>query len=185
MTVLPESFAAMPINRLLDTLFRRHGKELLAFAGRQSAGNAAEDIVQEAYLRLLQHPNPSEIENHRAYLFKTAANLSHNQYQYNQVRARHHGEGPQEADTQVSPLPGPEILVDGKLRIELFMTVLAQLPEACQHAFILNKLDGLSYPEVALSLGISAKTAQRYIFKAWQHCLQQLGDDYFNDNQTS
>jgi len=173
------------MNNLLDMLFRRHGKELLAFAQRQPAANAAEDIVQEAYLRLLQHSDPASIANHRAYLFKTTANLSNNQYEHDQVRAKHHNEEPIELDTLISPLPGPDVLLDGSLRVERFMSVLEQLPEVCQHAFILNKLDGLSYPEVALALSISTKSAQRYILKAWQHCVQQLGDDLFDDNLTS
>lgn len=59
--------------------------------------------------------------------------------------------------------------------------VLVELPELCQHAFVLNKLDGLNYTEVAKSLGISTKTSQRYILKAWQHCLNRLGDNPFDD----
>jgi RNA polymerase sigma-70 factor (ECF subfamily) len=58
------------------------------------------------------------------------------------------------------------------------------LPEAYQHAFILNKFEGLSYQEVAVSLAISSKSAQRYIIKAWQHLLQHLGDDFFDDDLT-
>ena len=170
------------MSSLLDILFRRHGKELLAFAQHQPAANAAEDIVQEAYLRLLQHPDPASIANHRAYLFKTTANLSNNQYEHDQVRARHHSDELIKLDTLISPLPGPDILFDGNLQIERFVLVLEQLPEVCQHAFILNKLDGMSYPDVALSLGISSKSAQRYVLKAWQHFVQQLGDDLFEDN---
>lgn len=170
------------MNSLLDLLFRRHNKELLAFAERQPIGHAAEDIVQEAFIRLMQHPDPTSIENPRAYLFKTTANLSANQYQYDQVRNRRHSEEPIDPETLTSPLPGPDALIDGNLRVEKFMAVLEQLPEVCQHAFILHRLEDLSYAEVGKSLGISAKTAQRYVLKVWQHCIHHLADELFDDD---
>jgi RNA polymerase sigma factor (sigma-70 family) len=172
----------MPNKHLLDLLFRRHGKELLAFAERHTAGNGAEDLVQEAYIRLLRHPDPASIVNPRAYLYKVISNLGNDLFSYNQVRARHHCDETIDLDTLISSFPEPFTIIDNNLHLEQFLTVLAELPELCQHAFILNKLDGLNYTEVAKSLGISTKTAQRYILKAWQHCLNRLGDNSFGDH---
>ncbi len=171
----------MPDNHLLDLLFRQHGKELLVFAERHTTGNSAEDLVQEAYLRLLRHPDPISIVNPRAYLYKVISNLGNDLFNYNQVRARHHSDETIDLDTLISSLPEPFTVIDNRLHLEQFLTVLAELPELCQHAFVLNKLDGLNYTEVAKSLGISTKTAQRYIFKAWQHCLKRLGDNPVDD----
>jgi RNA polymerase sigma-70 factor (ECF subfamily) len=78
-------------------------------------------------------------------------------------------------------LPEPDTIIDISMLFEQFLSVLAELPELCQHAFVLNKLDGLNHTEVARSLGISTKTAQRYILKAWQRCLKRLGDNPFDD----
>lgn len=172
------------MDKLLDKLFRRHGKELLAFAERQSNVNIAEDITQESFLRLMQHPNLAAIENHRAYLFKTAANLSKNAYDHEQVRLRYKPDEPIELDQLVCPLPALESSIAGQQQVERFLSILTQLPEVVQHAFILSKLDGLSYPEVAEALGISTKSAQRYVFKAWQHLIKHLGDDFLGDNLT-
>ncbi|PKD41001.1 RNA polymerase subunit sigma-24 [Methylomonas sp. Kb3] len=172
------------MNTLLDKLFRRHGKELLAFAERQSNVTIAEDITQEAFLRLMQHPNLPAIENHRAYLFKTAANLSKNAYDHEQVRLRYTPDELVELEQLVCQLPAPETTVAIQQQLERFLSVLLQLPEVVQHAFILSKLDGLSYPDVAEALGISSKSAQRYVLKAWQHLIQHLGHDFLGDNLT-
>lgn len=161
-------------HRLLDFLFRRHGPELLAFAGQRSGSDIAEDLVQEAYLRLLQHDDPDTISNPRAYLYKVTANLGIDHFR----RERHlawPSEEELDFDALPSPLPGPETSADGSLRFEHFLVVLGELPAMQRDAFILHKLDGLSYPDVAKNLGISPKTAQRYILKAWQHCLHRLG----------
>lgn len=168
----------MPTRKhFLDFLFHLHGKELLTFAQQRSGNEVAEDLVQEAYARLLQHPDPASITNPRAYLYKIIANLGINLAKHDGVRARYTNDEIVDLETLASPLPELDTLIDNQLQLDLFLSVLEELPELCQHAFILNKLDGLSYPEVAKSLGISTKTAQRYILKAWQHCLNRLGKE--------
>lgn len=174
----------MTINSLLDKLFRRHNKELLAFAQRQSSLITAEDIAQEAFLRLLQHPDLASIENPRAYLFKTAANLSKNLYEYDQVRHRYHNDQAIDADSMPSLSSGPDTTLAAQQQLEYFVAILGQLPEIYQHAFVLHKFDALSYPQVGEALGISAKSAQRYILKAWQHLLLNLDKEFFDENLT-
>jgi len=39
---------------LIDILFHRHGMQLVAFANQRGGDLESEDLVQEAYLRLLQ-----------------------------------------------------------------------------------------------------------------------------------
>jgi len=101
---------------LLDTLFRRHSMELLAFANQQGGELESEDLVQEAYLRLLQHPDLETINNPRAYLYKVTANLGFDHHRWKSVRARHTEVEEVEPDNLISPLPGPEALMDGELR---------------------------------------------------------------------
>ena len=174
----------MTINGLLDKLFRRHKKELLAFAERQGNACIAEDITQESFLRLMQHPDLASIENPRAYLFKTVANLSKNAYDYEQVRMRYLPDEPIELNHVSSPLPALESTIAAQQQLERFIAIMTLLPEPVQHAFILSKLDGLTYAEVAEALGISSKSAQRYVFKAWQHLIQHLDNDFLDDNLT-
>ena len=54
--------------QIFDALFRQHKKELLVFASER-AGDVAEDLVQDSFLRLIQHPEPHTIKNPRAYLY--------------------------------------------------------------------------------------------------------------------
>lgn len=174
----------MTINGLLDKLFRRHKQELLAFAERQGNARIAEDITQESFLRLMHHPDLASIDNPRAYLFKTIANLSKNAYDHEQVRMRYLPDEPIELHQIVSPAPTLESTLEAHQQLERFIEIMSLLPEVVQHAFILSKLDGLTYTEVAYALGISSKSAQRYVFKAWQHLIQHLDKDFLDDNLT-
>jgi len=168
----------MSINKLIEKLFHLHKREILAFAAHSVPESLAEDITQETFLRLMQHPDLMSIQNPRAYLFKTASNLSKNHYDYEQVRNQYRPQETVDFDKLLCPGATPEKSVETYQQIERFVSVLGQLPEVNQHAFILNKLDGLSYPQVAKCLGISEKSVQRYILKTWQHLVEHLGGDF-------
>jgi len=81
----------MTIKELLDRLFRNHHQELLRYAG-QRAGDAAEDLVQLSFLRLLHPPNIDTIANHRAYLYKLTANAVIDHHRKAAVRAHYHAD---------------------------------------------------------------------------------------------
>ena len=133
----------MHFNGFFDILFRKHSKELISFASLR-AGNAAEDLVQEAYLRLLQHPDPTSINNPRAYLYKVAANVSFDHHRKETVRGRYTETDEREPDSLVSPLPGPEALMEGEI-----------LLRNCLEALKTSKLGG--------QVNLDGKTASRYI----------------------
>lgn len=43
-----------------------------------------------------------------------------------------------------------------------------------RHVFLLHKLDGLTYTEIATRIGISRITTQRYVLKALSHCAERM-----------
>jgi len=168
----------MAINKLLDKLFRQHNHELLFFA-TQRAGNAGEDIVQEAYLRLLRHPNPESIENVRAFLFRTTSNLSVDYHRRQMLESRYQTEltADIEADADTEPnrlsvsFPAPEAQINRQQELELLREMLKELPEITRYAFMLNRIEGLSHTEIGKRLGISARTSERYAVVAMRHLL--------------
>ncbi len=159
---------------LLETVVRRYAGELRSFVQRRVGPQDAEDLLQEAYVRLL-HPDPASIENPRAYLYRVTANLCADRFHREQARRRTIDAEDIDPDTLVSPSPQPDDIAEGLVQLEQLVSALDELPEACRHAFLLNRLEDLPYPEVARCLGVSPKIAQRYILKAWQHCLKRLG----------
>jgi RNA polymerase sigma factor (sigma-70 family) len=155
---------------LLNSLFHHHSKELLTFAGWRVGDFVAEDLVQEAYLHLLQHPEPASIHNPRAYLYKVTANLGFDHHRKESVRGKHHESDKVEPDDLISPLPGPEALMEGELLLRNCLMALKTLPEVYCHVFFLNRIDGLTHNEIADALQLPRRTVERYCSKALAHC---------------
>lgn len=130
-------------HRLLDYLFRPHGTELPAFAGQRSGSDCAEGLVQEAYLRLLQHPNPESIANLRAFLFQTTANLTVDHYRKQVLKSRYHREtgieegGEGELEQAPAGDPAPDVYWSRREELDRLNDMLQELPETTRYAFVL------------------------------------------------
>jgi RNA polymerase sigma factor (sigma-70 family) len=160
----------MSKHRLLDKLFRHHSMELMTFAHSRVGQVDAEDLVQEAYLRLLQHPDCTTIHNPRAYLYKIIAHLGFDYHRRTSLRNQYIELNGFEADSVISSLPSPETLTDGQLLLKKCLMALETLPEVYRHVFLLNRVDGLSHKEIAKALQLPQRTVERYCAKALAHC---------------
>jgi RNA polymerase sigma-70 factor (ECF subfamily) len=155
-------------------LFQQYGRDLLGFLRARLRGSDAEDIAQKAYLQLLQHPDPGTIQNARAYLFRTANNLMLNHVRHQRVRGDH-VEFDADPDAVSSPLPLPDAELESARELQQLREVLAELPPLCRHAFLLHRLDGLTHAQIARRLGVSPRTVERYIIRAFDLCYSRLG----------
>jgi RNA polymerase sigma-70 factor (ECF subfamily) len=147
--------------------------DLLRFLRRRGRRAAAEDIVQNVWLKLRERDNGETWQEPRAVLFTTAANLGIDGYR-REVAAQRAitRELAHAAITQQSL--DPEAQADVAGRLEKLAAALAQLQPQCRDAFLLNRLEKLTHAEIADRLGISTKTVQRHIERALRVCVQVL-----------
>jgi len=144
-------------------------RELVSFlSARLGNAHAAEDVVHDAYVRVLERTAGEPIEQPRAFLYRTALNLVIDGHRRNTLR-------------QVEPLdvldteeqffsPSPQVLMDHGQRLEMLQRALAELPAACRDSFLLRKLEGLSHLEIAERLGVSRSVVEKNIVNAMKHC---------------
>jgi RNA polymerase sigma-70 factor (ECF subfamily) len=159
-----------------DRLFRRDYAELRACVQRRVGPHEADDVVQEAYLRLMQQSgDPDRLHEPRAYLFRTALNISIDRWRTTKAHSVDYDSGVV-PDQCIDPFPSLEEQADGALQIRKFLNALNELPEACRHALILSRYEQLTHDEIARQLGVSTKTVRRYIARALAHCADRLND---------
>lgn len=159
-------------HELVSFLFEQYGHDLVGFLSRRLDPQEIEEITQRTYLKLLEHPNPDEIQNPHAYLFKTASNLVVDHLRRRQTHVNHLAVTGSESVSSLGP--GPDAMVDISRQIQRFREALASLPPVCRTVFLLNRIDGLSHAEIAERVGISKKSVERYIIKALERCQRRL-----------
>ncbi len=149
----------------LTDMFQRYAMDLRAFARRRLHEDEADDLVQEAYLRLAQQARPQDLAYPRAFLWQTAANLAVDRQRRNAVRSRGRDHAV-DLDALPSPAASPEAGADAARQLERVRAVLAALPPIHRDALVLGRVAGLSLDQIARRLGVSKKTAERSVSKA-------------------
>jgi RNA polymerase sigma-70 factor (ECF subfamily) len=117
----------------------------------------AEEIVQDAFIALLQHLRQGRPRsNLRGWLFRVARNQALKRRQKTGLRASWSIESmAQEAATASDPSPDPEQLLASGQRHGRLLSVLRALPERDQSCLFL-RAEGLRHREIAEVLGVSA-----------------------------
>lgn len=137
-----------------------HDSSLRAWLqGRFGAQLEIDDLVQEAYSRLLRAHADGTVVSPRAFLFHAARNLALNQLRH---RTYTHPPGPAETDVSsvVDSAPGVPETVARAEDIQLLLTAIRNLPARCRQVFTLRKIYGLSQKEIADRLGLSEHTVE-------------------------
>lgn len=124
--------------------------------------DTAEDLTQEAFMRVMHRE-----ERHPGYLFRTAQNLAFDHLRAQRVRQRY-AEEQWQADAEESPSLEDEAAHSEALQRQL--ATLATLPERARRVFLLNRLDGLTYADIAQQLGVSVSTVEKDMIRVLKAC---------------
>jgi RNA polymerase sigma-70 factor (ECF subfamily) len=147
---------------------------LIRFFRRRVGSEAeAEDLAQEVFLRLLRRPDAETIDNPEAFLFRTAVNLLRDRARRNNTFASHALDLAARQDS-IEGL-SPERVLQGRQSLAAAMRILEELDERVRDAFILNRLEGLKYAEIAELFGVSVSSVEKYVIKALAHLARRAG----------
>jgi RNA polymerase sigma factor (sigma-70 family) len=163
----PETLASVYVNH-------RGELEALLFS-RLRCRDTASDISQEAFLRLCRVEDLGQIQNLKAYLFRTALNLLNDHYRRNSVREEITvpltDDNPPEAEDRRSP----ETAYLAESQLDELVAAMERLSPLCQRIFYLNRFEGLKHREIAERLNVSIRTVEDNVKRALVHCGKSLG----------
>ncbi|ROM46212.1 RNA polymerase subunit sigma [Pseudomonas poae] len=150
-------------------MLENYYRELVCFLNAKLGNRqVAEDVVHDAYVRVLERSSDTPIEQPRAFLYRTALNLVIDGHRRNALRQAEPLEvldGEERFATD-----SPHISHDQGQRLEMLERALAELPATCRDSFLLRKLEGLSHLQIAERLDISRSVVEKHIVNAMKHC---------------
>ena len=169
------------MNINIGELYKLHNQELISHLMRMvKCRETAQDIAQDCYLVLASSANTLTIDHPRGFLYRTASNLAIDHFRHNKVVERF---ADLEQFEDESNLPNVEAEISKEQWRTLLHQTINELPPRCRDAFILHKIKGLSYREVAQFLDISESAVEKHIIKGLMHCRNRLGKHYGHPHQ--
>ena len=149
----------------ISALYQAEVRRLRAIVRRiVGSQGAAEDVVQQAFTNLLRVGAPPTQVN-AGYITRAAHNLALNHLRDARRRAQMELTG-LELEHIPDPRPTPEMIVMYRRELERLLQAIAALPERRRQAFVLKRLEGLSYDEIAERMGTSRNTVISQVIAA-------------------
>jgi RNA polymerase sigma factor (sigma-70 family) len=122
----------------------------------------AEEIAQEAMLRIWNARGNVSLDSARPLLFRIAANLAidrqreHRRWRFTDI-----------ADTpeQDQAIPADRAIA-AREELEIIEAAIAALPDNCRTAFVRSRIDGKKHAEIAAEMGISKSMVEKHVAEA-------------------
>jgi len=151
----------------------RYYSEVLSYIARSvGCKDKAQNIVQEAYTRLLSYKrnNPKQDKTQeRALFFKAAKNIVIDQYRKNQHIAE-----PDETEIIAPSFYEPEAKLASQQQLVLLNRCIESLPTKTKQAFVLYKFKNQSQSQIAEQMGVSVSMVEKHLATAMLACRQAL-----------
>jgi RNA polymerase sigma factor (sigma-70 family) len=133
----------------------------------RSRGNStddADDLIQEAFLRLQLYCREREVEKTEAFLVRTVLNLSSDLH-------RHRACGASVSETLktlqlTETMPSSHDVWAAQARLHYMKAGLDRLSPRRREVFVLNRIEGYSFPQIAERLGITLSAVEKHAAKA-------------------
>jgi RNA polymerase sigma factor (sigma-70 family) len=123
----------------------------------------ADDLVQEAWVRLACYERKQPVDKPEAFLMRTALNLSIDTHRAGVIRGE---EVLLDDVVLVDTSPGAEATLLGRERIARLSVCLGRLSEKTRVIFLSHRVDGMTYQEIAQRHELSISTVEKHVAKA-------------------
>ena len=134
-----------------------------ALVRRGRSEHDADDLLQEAWVRLARYEREQPVDEPEAFLMRAALNLSIDAY-----RLRHsHGEEVLLEDVVlVDTSPSTEAVLLARERVARLGVCLGRLTEKTRTIFLAHRIEAKTYQEIAREHDLAVSTVEKHVAKA-------------------
>ena len=149
--IIFSNFFIKNVKSLRNFLFYKYGNK-----------DQAEDLAQEAFIKLWQNCAAVPIEKAKSYLYTIANNSSLNEIKHQKVVLQYENNFTGLNKTNENP----EFILEEKQFKDKLLKAIEDLNETQKIAFLMHRIDGKKYSEIAEELNISVKAVEKRIHLA-------------------
>jgi RNA polymerase sigma factor (sigma-70 family) len=170
--IAPTSTVELDVDALVVRLFREEGHSLVRLARLfVDDRNAAEDLVQEAFIRLARHAHRIADPNKAAaYLRSIVLNLARDHNRRGLMSLRHH----EPADVELATVEEELILREDQRRV---IAAMQQLPRRQRDCLVLRYHFEVGIADIADTLGISQNSVKPHLKRGLAAMERHLEDE--------
>ncbi len=155
---------------MFSSLFNKHSKNLHDFLYYKFGELLnPKDKVQEAFIKLWENCSKITPDKAKSFVFTTANNLMLNEVAHQKVVLKHQQTKPKSYTNE-----NPEFLMQENEYLKKLQTALSKLTEAQRVAFLMNRVEGKRFKEIAAILDISTKAVEKRIYGALTKLRQDI-----------
>ena len=155
---------------IFDAIYNKYAKSIHDFLYyKYGSALHPQDKMQEAFIKLWENCKKVTPSKAKSFLFTTANNLTINEYNHQKVVLKFK-ERPQRTINHETP---EFVLREKEHRIKI-ENAIAMLTEAERVAFLLNRVEGKRFKEVAALLDISVKAVEKRVYGALKKVRTQI-----------
>ena len=131
----------------------------------------AADLVQDLFIRFWRRPL-LQVEELNTYLLRCAGNIAIDHLRNEGTRARlNEGLMPDEQEQRSDE---PQAALEASSDLRHVEAALRGLPEKTRQIFLLNRIHGRKYGEIAKAMGLSQSAVEKHMMRALQACKASL-----------
>ncbi len=158
-----------------DQFFKSHSKLLRNYLYYKFGDlDQAEDIVQDAFIKLWNNCAKVPITKAKSYVYTVATNLGISNSRHQKVKFKYQKYiSHRKSDVHHE---SPEFIVLEKEYMEKLKNAIAQLPERQREVFLLSRIDKKTYKEIAELSGVSVKAIEKLMHKALLALRKKIGN---------
>jgi RNA polymerase sigma-70 factor (family 1) len=151
------------------TLYKQLAKPLRNFLYYRCGDiDRAEDLVQESMIKLWENCAQVVFEKAKSFLYTVAVRMLTDQFRHDKVKLQFIKKA--EVNTAVDA----SFEMEKKEFQQKLERAISALPEGQREAFLMNRIDKMSYAEIAEALGISVKAVEKRMHLALQNLKENV-----------
>ncbi|HQF47329.1 MAG TPA: sigma-70 family RNA polymerase sigma factor [Flavobacterium alvei] len=148
---------------VFSSFFKTHAKSLRNFLFYKFGNkDQAEDLTQEAFIKLWQNCTSVPVEKAKSYIYTIANNSSLNEIKHKKVVLEYENNFTGADKTNENP----EFILEEKQFKNKLLKAIEDLNETQRVAFLMHRIDQKKYSEIAEELNISVKAVEKRIHLA-------------------